>query len=783
MIHVPAFWHPNPSREQNVYVAFQSKLVVTEATQVTLHLFGSDVYRVYCDGIEIGEGPARFTEKWPEYDVFTLDLPEGEHTLTIVAHHYGVVTRITSNKLPAFLQVEAMDAHGPITLTWRCRELEAYLPLGRRVNGQLGWAEFCDMRLLPDWCVNAEEDASADEDKWQPVAGKDPWSGREQPQYRPAIGMACRNIPVAADAIDSGSYVNRFGYEMDDPPVRFLLRDLQPTISPDGIWYRFDFGKVGLYRPILDLELPEGTKVETGYSEYLTDDRVIPVISLSASASCHVDRWIARGGRQTLSTYSPRGFRFLELHIAAPPSLITVHEVAASQRSYFGSPSGRFVSSDPLLDRIWSLGVETLQSCSEDALTDTPTRERGQWLGDAVAVGVETLSVAYGDLSLIRRSLEQAALCRRDDGMIVGCYPGQIIPVSSFAMLWVAGCMRYYKLSGDKAFLQTQFAAANDVVDFYLSHLTDVGIARFAYWDFIDWGHIVSKEQVNIALNVLTWNALVEVADWAGLLGEDELRQQRIEQRDRLETIIRTKMTTSTGLLRPSIPIGSVEDEQPSEPGFHANVLALRFGLFRGEERRKAVELVKRHMTNCFPNRQDAPRLAHPAANHPQLITPYFGHFALAALLEDRETDFVLNQYRTCWGWMLEQGATTLLEVFDHRWSHCHAWSACPSWQLSRYFLGFHTSEEGDPFAFEFRLQTGELSYASGTLPIIGTDHTIQISWFRSSEGIHYECVSDHDILVHLPDDLPYRIDFIDENVEASSDGYLHTRGFRAILT
>ncbi|GAA3413707.1 hypothetical protein ACFFNY_32355 [Paenibacillus hodogayensis] len=784
MIHVPAFWHPNPSREQNVYVAFQTKLVIPVPELVTLHLFGCDVYRVYCGGKEIGEGPARFAERWPEYDVYALDLPEGEHTLTIVAHYYGVATRMTSNKLPPFVQVEAMDANGPISLSWICRELDAYLPMGRRVNGQLGWAEYCDVRLLPDWCEYGEGDSSARDDKWQPVAYKEPWNGREQPEYRSGNQVACRSIPMAADSIGSGLYVNRFGYEKDDPPVRFLLRDLQPTLSPDGIWYRFDFGKVGLYRPILDLKLPEGTKVETGYSEYLTDGRVIPVITYSASSSCHVDRWIAQSGRQTLSTYSPRGFRFLELHIEAPPNTIFVHEVAAVQKSYFATPSGRFNSSDPLLDRIWNVCVETLQSCSEDALTDTPTRERGQWLGDAVAVGMETLSVAYGDLNLIRRSLEQAALCRFDDGMIVGCYPGQIIPVSSYAMLWVAGCLRYFRLSGDKHFLQTHFAAANDVVDCYLSFLTEDGIAHFPHWDFVDWGHIVSKDKVNIALNVLTWKAIVDIADWADLLGEVALRKRRIEQKDHLEAIIRRKMTTSTGMLLPSIPIACIdEDHLHSEPGFHANVLALRFGLFRGEERRSAVELVKRHMMNCFPNLGDAPRLSHPAANNPQLITPYFGHFALAALLEERETSFVLDQFRTCWGWMLEQGATTLLEVFDHRWSHCHAWSACPSWQLSRYFLGFHASGDGDPLAFEFRLQTGDLNYASGTLPIIGTEHAVRISWFRNSEGIRYECESDQDILVYLPSDMPYHIVFIDDHVEVPSSGYFHTRGFRAILS
>lgn len=786
MIQVPALWHPHPSRGQNVYVAFQARLCRSELLPIAVHLFGCDTYRLYCDGEEAGEGPARFAEARPEYDLFSLALPAGEHTLTIVVHYYGVATRISANQVPPFVQVEVLDASGPLKLIWRCRELTAYLSMGRRINGQLGWAELCDTRLLPDWRVDEASNSSSGQAEWQPVAFVEPWKGRQQPVYGRNPLAACRNDVALSDMIGSGVYTERFGYEMDDPPVRFLLRDLQSVTSADGVWYRFDFGKVGLYRPVLELEIPEGTKVEAGYSEYLTDGRVMPVITFSASSSCHLDRWIAKGGRQTLTTFSPRGFRYMELHIAVPSGAVTVHDVAAWQRTYFGSPIGRFTSSDPLLDRIWRAGVETLRSCSEDALTDTPTRERGQWLGDAVAVGMETLGVAYGDLSLIRRSLEQAALSRRDDGMIMGCYPGQIIPVSSYAMLWVTGCMRYFSLSGDKAFIQSHFQAANDVVDFYLSFLSEAGIVRFPYWDFVDWGHIVAKDKINIALNVLVWKAVGDAANWAGLLGEAALRRQRIEQHDHLEAIIRGKLMTAAGLLPTSLPIDGGADgtSAQAEPGYHANVLALAFGLFRGEERTAATEWIKQHMRNCFPNRPDAPRLSHPAANHPQVITPYFGHFALAALLEEGESDFVLDQYRTCWGWMLEQGVTTLLEVFDHRWSHCHAWSSCPSWQLSRYFLGLHAISAGveDPLVFEFHFHTGSLMHAEGVLPIIGTTDTIRISWQRTEEGISYVCDSDRDIEIRFPSDSRYRLTLFEPHTNAVPSVPIIIRGFRAIL-
>jgi hypothetical protein len=142
-------------------------------------------------------------------------------------------------------------------------------------------------------------------------------------------------------------------------------------------------------------------------------------------------------------------------------------------------------------------------------------------------------------------------------------------------------------------------------------------------------------------------------------------------------------------------------------------------------------------MLNCFPNNKGAPRLSDPAANNPQLITPYFAHYALPLLIERGEMDFVLDQYKTCWGWMLEQGTTTCLEVFDTRWSHAHQWAGCPTWQLSRYGLGLHPAFDRSENSFDLKLVTGYLEEASGKIPL-PDGSTILVNWKKSADHIEY---------------------------------------------
>jgi len=140
------------------------------------------------------------------------------------------------------------------------------------------------------------------------------------------------------------------------------------------------------------------------------------------------------------------------------------------------------------------------------------------------------------------------------------------------------------------------------------------------------------------------------------------------------------------------------------EIGYHSVALSLALGLLPGDAEAGAVKYMKSHILGCFPNSPKAPRLSDPQVSSRQLISPYFCHFAFPPLIERGEMDFVLDQYRRCWGFALEEGRTTWIEVFDTRWSHCHQWSGCPTWQLSRYVLGLHPRFDLGPFHYLLKM-------------------------------------------------------------------------------
>ncbi|MEA2067821.1 MAG: hypothetical protein U9P12_01355, partial [Verrucomicrobiota bacterium] len=429
--------------------------------------------------------------------------------------------------------------------------------------------------------------------------------------------------------------------------------------------------------------------------------------------------------------------------------------------SYGGHIEGAFSCSDELLNRIWNVGVETLRSCSEDAITDNPSRERGQWLGDVVGAGMDILAVSYADMRPLKRGLLQAAACACDDGMIPAIFPGTRSFLPSFSIQWVFAIPHYFEISGDFQTLEKLYPAAVANLRCFDADLSEDGLCMNpTRWNFIDWGYRGSSTgfrdedehyvEMDPALSLFYLKALQSLIRWSTLLGkEEEAAQWACEEAD-----FCVKMTKFLNQVD-----GHASDWE--EIGYHSAALALGSGLLENPESRAAcVEYIKRHMLSCFPNSSAAPRLYDPTVEDSQLITPFFAHHVFPALIESGEMGFVLEQFRVCWGWALEEGLTTWPEVFDKRWSHCHQWSGCPTWILSRYVLGLHPRFDLGESHYVLKLESGGLDSSEGMVPVPYTNDTISVSWKRTPEGISYQLKTSAPIWLHVPgEDDPVQVD------------------------
>jgi hypothetical protein len=262
-------------------------------------------------------------------------------------------------------------------------------------------------------------------------------------------------------------------------------------------------------------------------------------------------------------------------------------------------------------------------------------------------------------------------------------------------------------------------------------------------WGFIDWGYVRNAGPSDMGVNLHYLAALRDMKRWCDALGKTDRAAHYQKRADELTTII-------AGYFHSELAQGN---DAWSRIGYHRAALGLRLGFFQAAEEKACVAFLKSHMLQCFPNDPAAPRLSDPGVGNPRLITPYFAHYVMPLLIERGEMDFALDQYRKCWGWALEDGRTTWLEVFDTRWSHCHHWAGCPTWQLSRYVLGLQPRYDLGERHYTLKLVPGSLKQASGNVPLGDTGKTITVNWTKTATGLHYRLTCPEPITLHIDKD------------------------------
>ena len=632
-----------------------------------------------------------------------------------------------------FLSCEINVSRKLIPISWKAKKLDAFEKTNRRINPQLAWVEWLDTRKLPkNWKFLYFDDAN-----WVTPIAVDAKIG----ELKKVSINNVKQFEIVPKLIAKGEFIERYGYEKDQPGVRFISRQFNNTELPSqGVWRRYDLGRVRLGRSKFILDLPEGTVVEVAYSESLVNDRVTPFITLSAGESLNLEHFVSKGGKQTLFSITPKGGRYMEIHVLANPKDVKFIDEKYIERGYHGKPEGNFVSNDELLNKIWYTGIETYRACTEDALVDNVTRERGQWTGDAVSVGLDIVSVGYTDLALIKRSLYQSAQSARNDGLIAGLCPGGEAYLSTYALQWISAVVHYYKLTGDKEFLKEMYSYAKNNLKAFEPFVTENGLKDGLAWQFVDWGYFRNEGPIDIAYNLHYYEALKDMTMWSNILNnysDVELYKSKTEiERNKISIYFKNEFKNKNAWQR---------------IGYHSSALALKSNVFNGKRKKEAIDAIKKHILNSFPNKYDAPRLSDPGMNNKQLITPYFAHFAYPTLIENGEIDFVINQYRTAWGWALQNDRTTWVEVFDTRWSMAHQWAGAPTWQLSRYVLGLHPRNDIGENHFELKLFTGDLKNASGEVPIaLSNGKTIKVEWKKVNDKIEYKLKTPEEIYLHF---------------------------------
>src|SRR5918996_1117957 len=466
-----------------------------------------------------------------------------------------------------------------------------------------------------------------------------------------------------------------------------------------------DFGDTVAGTLRLEVEAPAGTQLDVALGERVRDGL------LEQAFAHHALRYVARGDADAYESFDPVGGRHAVVAVRAtgPVEL----RVSVQERLFpRGAESVSFRCSDPLLDRIFEVGLRTVDLCSLDAYIDCPTRELRAWTGDSVVHQAVHLATC-DDWSLARWHPRMAA-APRTDGMLpmaavsnFGGHPLEAAYIPDWSLHWIRSVHNLMRYTGDRELVAGLLPQAEGVRRWFLPYLQGGGLlSDVPGWVLIDWSD-VPVAGTSAALNALWARGLRDFEDMARWLGDDGRGSWARRLRGELGRGFDAFWDSARGLYRDHRVAGSV---QPSVSR-HTTAAAVCAGIVPRQRlaavaARLAERAVLAHSsvsTEAFDAGEFERGLSfvidgrpEPSWDvHTQVLEaqPFFRYVVHDALAEAGRPELVADACRD-WSRLLSDGVRTWPESWAGG-SRCHGWSSTPTRDLIVHTLGIAPAEPG----------------------------------------------------------------------------------------
>lgn len=477
-----------------------------------------------------------------------------------------------------------------------------------------------------------------------------------------------------------------------------------------------DLGRVVHGRIVAEVSGPAGAVLDIGWDERLWQGRrPLPYPGSLHREWNQVDSWILDGSFRSISTLDTRAGRYLWIAVWGE-SPVQIRGLRVLEERYPVVQRGTFVSSDPILNRIWQIGVDTLYPNMTDAYTDTPWRERGQWWGDAY-VEFRVNQVAFGDTALIRRGLILMAEAFENGEPEAMAPNGEGIRMLDYGMLWVQALRDYWQLTDDRAAVLQVYKPLQELMAYLQGYehpdtgLLDVPVGHWSQTALVDWPAEHSRYGQSAALNALYYRTLLDAAALAEAVGDEDQAEVYHQRAERVKEQLNKLLYLASQQRYASSRIGEVL----ISPSPHAQAWPLAYGAVPGEKEEAAVSALL-GLLSSDPSQPN--------------VEIYGMYWVLRALGESGHIPEALDLIRRYYGRLIDLGATTWWEGFNahtrYDASLSHGWGGAPTWFLTNDLLG---ARQVGPNQWKVRPALVGVKSVSGTLPL--GENILTVIWRR----------------------------------------------------
>ena len=570
-----------PKKRSFYWVARTEKAFPADKTPVRAlaYFCAQHEYDLYVNGLRMGRGQCfeyQGEQRYQGWDVTkALALNASNITLALLCrwfgggqgrppHVQGLLGHVAIYFADGSRQVVATDS------TWRTNACTPYTPTSRRRNDEGDTVESCDARReRPGWA-----DPGHDVTDWAAPRVLGPHPNKTFPRLTAELGHVGGETihPVSVTRLKNGATVADFG-----------------RVVPARIHINFVNGRAG-----------RKLRLKTGY-QLRASDRVNG--SRAAAQDTNMNYiYTMRDGPASYDSWEHLGLRYLEIPKKAGQTF-TRDDISAAL-FHAEVPAGRdstLETSDEMLNKVFQFMKRSALYGTQNSFVDTPTREKGQFLHDAINISAATATAWY-ERATTRKAIAQflASADRywnggNDLGRYNAVYPNgdgkRDIPDFTLNLpLWV---WRTYTQTGDAQLLALAYPYMRNTAEYASRHipaqgplaglvvrLSGGGNGKYKYGN-IDWppvgrfGYDV-KAHARTTVNALAVQLFDVLALSARALGKDEEIAEYETRASNLRGAMNAKLITPGGLYCDGL---NAAGKQSRHLGQHATSYALAFGI------------------------------------------------------------------------------------------------------------------------------------------------------------------------------------------------------------
>jgi alpha-L-rhamnosidase len=655
---------------------------------------------VYINGKLVDRCPMNCDPEFQVYEKFDLKgyFQKGKNTISALVYNFGIGMHHRINARGGFFFQATLTFGKDNELrinsdnSWRVSKAEAWdnnTEARAPTVNLIGFIEKFDARRMPEnW-----KESSFDDSRWEQ-----------------AIILGVPPIAPWNNIVE----INRH------PLFREQVFPVNHWFVGDKVVY--DFGKEIAGTPVLELfSIRDGIALEMGTSERLLPDSS----ALYTKRVNYTDIYISKKGLQSWSPLTWRGFRYLSL---SQKDSVIIKGISAISRHYNFTREGSFECSDPLLNRIWEIGNQTMLLCAQDTYMDTPWREQTQYIAGDSRYLQKYAFYTFGMSSelLIHYNILSGAWSQRwkDDGSIRSRYPTDWLLgkntsayIADYELEYVIMLGEYFQYFGKADLIRQVYPNMKKLMSLFDRYIgKEHGLlVKVPGWIVLDHPDTYPMDQLEeiTGLNCLYYEALKQASYIAQNIASDPFQAALWKnQSDQIKENIRKWLWSPEKHLFTD-SYGSEKCSQQTQ------VYALLYGLVEDKEKEFVIDGIAAGNRNSEQS---------------------FSYYVLSSMFDNR-SQWALDFIRKNWGEQMKSPFFngTWHEAWDIKhWTSdlgttSHAWCSGPTAILPQKVLGLEPISRGWQ-TFSVRPNPCDLKWAKGIVP---TPYgSVIIEWKFENNGI-----------------------------------------------